>query len=496
MLALCPGLAWAHLGSPDVFYDGMAGPYPVDVVIRMPGVVPGRAQISVRVSTAERVSVAVTPIAHQTSVKTIPPPEPALPVAGETNLFAGELWLMTTGGYGIDIRVTGSQGESAVEVPVNSVATHELPLPTWLGKALLVLAGILFCSGVAIIAAASSESILAPDVNPGRPQRIRYWRGALVSSAILLLALFLGKKWWDASDAAFRARLRSGGWPEVTAQIHAEGNQNVLDLGFFGNEQPPKSEPLEPDHGKLLHAYLVRLPSHDVFAHIHPQAADGLNSYAAVLPPLPDGDYEVLCDLTLARSGLSSTATNIVQLTNAALPRNPAGERQPDSDDSWLIDARAATEDTAGNVVCHLADGREMVWLRHPPLHPHEDANLRFEIRDAAGKPATLEPYMGMMSHAVVLRADGQVFAHLHPSGNYAMAAQKIFDKKMGRPVVTVDPDPVCGVGSGGAAAGKTMLALPYEFPAPGNYRLWVQIKTDGKVQTGVFDAQVLPASL
>jgi hypothetical protein len=34
-------------------------------------------------------------------------------------------------------------------------------------------------------------------------------------------------------------------------------------------------------------------------------------------------------------------------------------------------------------------------------------------------------------------------------------------------------------------------LSFPYEFPKAGRYRLWVQVKIAGKVQTAVFDAEV-----
>jgi hypothetical protein len=43
--------ARAHVGSPDLFYNGPVGPYPAHVTIRMPGVIPGRAEISVRLET-------------------------------------------------------------------------------------------------------------------------------------------------------------------------------------------------------------------------------------------------------------------------------------------------------------------------------------------------------------------------------------------------------------------------------------------------------------
>ena len=41
--------ARAHVGSPDVFFEGAAGPYGVHVVIVPAEVIPGLAEISVRI---------------------------------------------------------------------------------------------------------------------------------------------------------------------------------------------------------------------------------------------------------------------------------------------------------------------------------------------------------------------------------------------------------------------------------------------------------------
>ena len=52
MLAVFAGQAatplWAHIGSPAVVFDGAAGPYSVRVIVLPPAVVPGRAEINVR----------------------------------------------------------------------------------------------------------------------------------------------------------------------------------------------------------------------------------------------------------------------------------------------------------------------------------------------------------------------------------------------------------------------------------------------------------------
>ena len=35
----------AHVGSPDTFFAGKAGPYDVHVSVRLPGVIPGRTMV-------------------------------------------------------------------------------------------------------------------------------------------------------------------------------------------------------------------------------------------------------------------------------------------------------------------------------------------------------------------------------------------------------------------------------------------------------------------
>jgi hypothetical protein len=508
---LCPWRAGAHIGSPDVFYDGLVGPYPAAITIRMPGVVPGRAQISIQVRSEEAVTVAFAPISSETAVSNAPPAEVAQPITGETNLFSGELWLMTDGAYSIAVRVRGKSGEGTVQIPVNSVATRQLPLPPWLGGVLLGLGLVLFCSGIAIVAAAAGESVLPPGVLPGNVMRRRYWTAAVSTTAIFVLLLAGGWRWWNAEEADFRARVREGGWPDLTARVRVNGSQRILRLVLGEKELGGDSGELSlaPDHGKLLHLFLVRQPNHDAFAHIHP-VRQGNQTFDVALPPLPAGDYEVLCDLTLDESGLSSTATNAVHIP--AAPSRPAAAKpmKIDPDDSWAVDPGIAARDNAGSdTVCHLPGGKQVIWKAHPALRANQDAGLRFEVRDEKGQLATLEPYMGMMSHAAVLRSDGRVFSHLHPSGNYSMAAQMFFDTKIGTETAAagksngLSPEAICGPAGSVAGAimdyskmGHTMqssvITLPYEFPTAGNYKLWVQIKTGGKIMTAIFDTTVM----
>jgi hypothetical protein len=99
-----------------------------------------------------------------------------------------------------------------------------------------------------------------------------------------------------------------------------------------------------------------------------------------------------------------------------------------------------------------------------------------------------------MLCHAAVLRSDGAVFAHLHPSGNFSMAAQMFFAGKLSPKADDGMGDmPGMNHSMHHMETGSTdsTVYLPYQFPAPGNYRIWVQFKNGGRVLTAVFDTQV-----
>ena len=73
-----PLLSFAHIGSPNVFFEGNAGSHPVRVVIRPPAVVPGIAQVNIRVHTGEVAQVTVQPVLWEAGAKGAPTPEAAI----------------------------------------------------------------------------------------------------------------------------------------------------------------------------------------------------------------------------------------------------------------------------------------------------------------------------------------------------------------------------------------------------------------------------------
>ena len=493
--------AQAHIGSPDVFYDGMAGPYHARVTIRMPSVVPGRAEITANVQTGEPVEVSFLPVYSWTPVTNTPPPDVGRLVSGETNLYAGDLWLMSFGAYSVEVQIKGPQGEGTVQIPVTSVATHQLPLPSLLGKLLLFLCATLVVGGIGIAVAAGRDATLPPGATPGKSERRKGFAAAVTTTIIFVLALVGGRSWWNADEGAFRSHLREGAWPDLEASVQVEGSERILHLEIGKNffEHNNRS-PLIPDHGKLMHLFLVREGSRDAFAHIHPIRKSGY-TFEVALPPLPQGRYDIFCDLTF-EGGTSSTATNSISLPAVlATAESPAHPMERDPDDSWAaIAADAAPAPENATPIFHLPDGIQVEWKCQKPLRTHRDASLRFSVTDSTGEPVALEPYMGMMSHAAVLRSDNAVFAHLHPSGNFSMAAQSFFIDKLSTNSESGMDDMPGMAGMAGmdhsmhhmnhSSAGSEIY-LPYEFPAPGDYRIWVQFKTGDRVLTGVFDAHV-----
>ena len=123
------------------------------------------------------------------------------------------------------------------------------------------------------------------------------------------------------------------------------------------------------------------------------------------------------------------------------------------------------------------------------PIRAQTAMLLRFRILNDRGAPATdLEPYMGMAGHLVIVKADLSVFAHVHPSGSVPMAAIQLLQRNEANPNEAMSSMPEMAQG-----ALSSEVTFPYGFPQPGQYRLLVQVRRVGKVETAVFDTNVVP---
>ena len=504
-------VASAHVGSPDTYFEGAAGPYPVRVIVRTPGVVPGLAQITVRLLAPRAVRrVLVLPVYWDPKTAAPPPPDVAARVPGDSMLYSAALWLMLGGSYSVQVRVEGEQGSGAVLVPVMAVATKRLVLDRPLGAVLLAFGGLLVVGALTLIGAAVKESVLEPGAVPDRRRTLHARIAITIGAVVLALTLLGGRAWWNAVDAAYRTGLYQPLHATATVRPAGGAGGRVLRLAIDDTSWTgPKRQwtPLVPDHGHLMHLFLVRDATLAAFAHLHPLPLDS-TTFETSLPPLEPGRYRAYADI-VHESGFAETLVATVDLDERTGRWRPT-----DPDDAWM---KENGKQETGNVV-GLADGSTMIWDKSPaPILVDHDAPLHFVVTDPSGRPARLEPYMGMAGHAMITRDDGAVFVHLHPAGTVSLAALETFTLRQPGDTIRgrlgarlTEIEKRAGSGEQGAVPpdahqpsvshrelllpAPSSLSFPYAFPKPGHYRIWVQVKRSGRILTGVFDADVRPA--
>jgi len=465
-----PLTADAHIGSPDVFFEGAAGGYRLFVVVRMPQVIPGVADIEVRALSPGVRSIAVTSMRIRgIGSELAPVADVAERVDGDPETYRAQLWLMQRGAWKMRIRADGDQGGGELAVPVGAVSISTRPMATWL-KILLGALGILLVAGaIAIVGASVRDGANPPGVDAA-PDRIRRSRVFMAIASMTIVALLAGADRWLRSDAADAEALVYQ-VPRIEASLSKPWTL-ALALGRSNNERWTERagvSDLVPDHGHLMHLFMIREPGMDFLLHLHPERRDG-GRFEQVLPSMPDGRYRIFADIVHG-TGFPETETGAI-----ALPQIVSG--LPAGDDALAETAALAAGPQMGQAP--LSNGARLQWLNgSDSFRAREPVWLKFRVEDRDGNAVSdLEPYMGMAGHLAVVRADWRVFAHLHPAGSAPMAAVELAN----------GPSMATHAGHIGPTADIT---FPYGFPEPGHYRLFVQIKRAGRVETGVFDAEV-----
>ena len=491
-------LAWivasGHVGSPDTWFEGMAGPYHVTVRVEPQGVVPGVARVHVNVigESVDRVTIQTN---RFDAVGTAPPPEPTERLAGQEGEFFGKLWIMTGGSNSVTVNVHGPKGTGSVVVPVVAVAYTRIKIGKAMGLGLVVMGSILFAGLVTIVGAAVREGSLEPGQAPTDATRTRARRAMAITTVVLVAALVGGWKWWNADETAY---VRSMYKPlnATAAVVERQGRRTLAvsiadsswihrnDTAWLQANDASTWTPLVADHGKLMHVFAIR-EDMAAFAHLHPSTTDSVE-FPSPLPSLPSGRYRVFADI-VHESGFTHTMTTSVEI--AAAPASEA--TTPDPDDSWFSGAVVK-----GPGVATLDDGTKVRWVRPgSAILAGAPASLTFELVTAEGQPASLEPYMGMAGHAVVHRSDGSVFVHLHPMGTISMASQMAFEMRQpgdtlrGRLGKRIEEAGTASMAHTAPTAGR--ISFPYAFPESGDYLIWVQVKRGGRIMTAAFDATV-----
>ena len=182
------------------------------------------------------------------------------------------------------------------------------------------------------------------------------------------------------------------------------------------------------EHEKRMHLILARRDLTG-FRHLHPTQGD-------------DGTWS-----TPVRLGEAGSYRLFADFSHGDTPQTLASDLRVDGD-ADLRPLPASQPDA-------VSDGGYDVRLDAGSARPSQEAELRFAIsRD--GEPVETEPYLGAGGHLVALREGDMAFLHVHP---------------------TEQSQNTVGFGA--------------TFPTAGSYRLFLQFKHEGRVQTVAFTREV-----
>src|SRR5579859_2293421 len=491
-ILLLTSSAFAHVGSPDVYYEGDAGPYHLFVTVRVPQVIPGVAEIQVRSQSDDIHKMSLVLLTLTGAGSSLPPmPDVAEQSKQDPQFFTGNLWLMQSGALQVRIAVEGNKGPAELSVPVASFAQRTLQMQKPLAAVLIFLTLFLAGGLISIASASVRQGSLEPGQAP--PASSLFWsRCVMAITALVVVAiLYLGKLWWGVEARDYQQGVNF--FKPPAAQITIEDGKRLLIRAEGQGDKwhhQIKLWSLIPDHYHLMHLFLIRLPGLDQMWHLHPEQVEGKQGvFAQDLPSMPAGHYQVFADV-VDQNGFPWTLVGELDLAS------PIDKAKPlvGDDSSW--EGAPLGPAAKDSTVAELADGSRIVWQRDTstPLQANTAMSLKFSVLDKNGKPAQdIEPYMGMAGHAEIVRSDLSVFAHIHPAGSVSMAALELAQSGLtsGSSSGMTMPVSMRGMPMANFALLPPEVSFPYGFPQPGDYRIFVQVKRAGHVETAAFDAHV-----
>lgn len=471
LLFLAAAPLFAHVGSPDVFFEGAAGPYRLLVTIRPPQVVPGVAEIEIRSLSSDVRQIHILPMLLVAKNQFPPVPDLARPSKEDPQYYTGALWLMATGSWKVRVDIEGALGPGTVSVPVPALSSRMLGMQTAMASILIPLGLVLVFGLIAIAGASVREAQLEPGAVPDTP-RVRRSRIVMATTGLFLAAVVWGGSSWWGSEAAGYARIVYK--PLTLKASVADGDLLTLaleDPGWLNR----RTDDLLPDHGHLMHLYVIRMPAMDRVWHLHPELTGDPPQFTQLLPDMPAGRYAFYADIVHA-IGIGETATATIDL--------PEIHGAPLRGDDAAGAGPPASEADYNRNVTTLSNGYQLVFDRPTaPVRARQPYQFHFHLQDAQGQPARdIELYMGMQGHAAFVAADGSTFAHVHPSGSVPMPALGLAQPD--------DPHAAHRMNMEHSEI-PAEVSFPYGFPKPGPYRIFVQMKRAGEVATGVFSVHV-----
>ncbi len=192
-------------------------------------------------------------------------------------------------------------------------------------------------------------------------------------------------------------------------------------------------------HERFLHLVILRNDTCG-FDHIHPEPIES-GAFRIEHTFAQGGEYHLFADVAPLNAG-SQVLTATLKVGGSA------GEK---------------CASPAPGIRTRVVDGIRFDLDSDPPA-ARKTGRLTVRIRDEDGKSLTgWSPYLGAAGHLMGVDSSGSAFVHAHPD------EQHVFRPEEGE------------------------LPFLVRFPAPGSYRVWVQIQKNGKVVTADFPLAIQP---
>jgi hypothetical protein len=124
-------------------------------------------------------------------------------------------------------------------------------------------------------------------------------------------------------------------------------------------------------------------------------------------------------------------------------------------------------------------DGYHFAMQGHPQLHAIQAQFMHVDVTDPAGRPVTFTPWFGALAHAIFFLQGSLAYFHTH---------------------ICAPNAPNCGTLPGvrasaitGSSSSPGKLTIGTLLPAPGTWRLFLQMKLHGQIVTAPFTLKVAP---